>query len=162
MKLRFFQAEQTNFFLGFCIPFLLASLLFGVGCSTPTQSQRMLYQSYTTTLGEECLTIHLLDQGEPQKAREFATMQLTFSLDALQKNQHCADKDQLATVNDLVHLILKNADEHREQLAQDKYSLQMVIECKSLVTNTVDIQRASDLAKFLSATCTNQIVYTKP
>ena len=89
-------------------------------------------------------------------------MALTFELEDLHRLSKTARKDQVESAVDIAHLILKQAAEHKEQLLQDKYSLQMVIECKSLVTNTADIQRASDLAKYLSASSTSQIVYPTP
>jgi hypothetical protein len=141
---------------------VLPLVLIVVGCSTHSQCQRELYQSRLQGATDEFITLHQLDRGESQKAHDFATSEITLRLDELHRLTNGADKDQLESGTYLAHSILKNAAEHREQLIQDKYSLQMVIECKNLVTNTVDIQRASELQQYLTSSSTNQILWETP
>jgi hypothetical protein len=103
-----------------------------------------------------------LTEGKVPRAQEDLTMALTFELKDLHHQSKTAGKDQVESAIHIAHLILKQAAEHKEQLLPDKYSLQMVIECKSLVTNSVDIQRASELEKYLAESSTNQVLYSTP
>jgi hypothetical protein len=130
--------------------------------STYSSLQLELYHSCLEGVGENFLTLYYLDRDEPLKAHETASMDLTIRLDDLHKLAKDGDNDQGKYGMALAHLILKNADEHREQSIQDKYSLQIVIECKNLVTNSMDIQRASELEKYLAAASTNQVLYPTP
>jgi len=87
---------------------------------------------------------------------------LALRLNELRKLADGADGNDLERQADLAHSILNHALEHRENLLQDQWSLQMVMELKGLVTNNVDIQHASELAKYLAATSTNQLMFPAP
>ena len=137
---------------------ILTFLLVFVGCRTSPRSQD-LYQSYISSVGTEAVVLRNLDQGKPLRAHQAATMELTFRLNDLHRLANTADKEQFESAVKIAHIILKNACEHRDQLIQDEYSLQMIIECKRLVTDAQDIQRASALAEYLASSSTNQIVY---
>jgi hypothetical protein len=121
-----------------------------------------LYQSHIRATADESVALFLLHEGKASKAQDYLTSALTFELKDLHHLSKSARNDQVESAVDIARIILKNAAEHKEQLLQDKYSLQMVIECKSLVTNTADIQRASDLAKYLSDSSTNQVLFESP
>jgi hypothetical protein len=88
-----------------------------------------------------------------------ATMDLSFRLDNLRRLANSVDAEQRDTAVSLAHLILKNASEHRERLAKDKYSLQMLIACKKLVTNAENLASASALVDYLARSSTNQVTY---
>jgi hypothetical protein len=137
------------------------SVLVCLGCSS-SRPHPELYQSHITNVADASITLRCLDRGEISRAHEHATMQLTSQLEHLHSLSKVATKDELETAANLAHLILVNANEHKEQLLRDKYSLQMVIACKSLVTNTQDTDQASELAQYLTTTSTNQIVYPNP
>ena len=124
--------------------------------------EEKLYQSHIGATADESAALFQLNKGQVSGAQEILTMALTFELEDLHRLSKTAHVDQVESAVDIAHLILKNAAEHKEQLLQNRYSLQMVIDCKSLVINTADTQRASDLAKYLSASSTNQILYSTP
>ena len=139
---------------------LLSSLALLAGCRSGPGSAE-LYQSYISSVGTEAIVLRNLDRDRPLKAHEFATMELSFRLDDLRRLANSVDAERRETAVNLAHLILKNASEHREQLAKDRYSLEMVMACKNLVTSAEDIDRASKLAEYLRASSTNQVVYPK-
>ena len=142
--------------------FCLSILLLAEGCSTHSQCRRDLYQSSFKGAADATITINLLDRQESHKAHDYAVGALALRLEELHTLAKDADKDDLERQADLAHAILQHATEHREQLLQDEWSLQMVIELKSLVTNTVDIKRASELAQYLAASSTNQLRFPTP
>ena len=136
----------------------LLSLLALMGCASKPRSEE-LYQSYISTVGTEAIVLRSLDRDRPLKAHEMATMDLSFRLDDLHRLANSVDAESRDTAVNMAHLILKNASEHREQLAKDKYSLQMIVACKKLVASADDIARASELVDYLAKSGTNQVVY---
>ena len=139
----------------------LLSLFALTGCVSRHRSDE-LYQSYISSVGIEAIVLRHLDRDRPLKAHEAATMELSFRLGDLHRLANSVDAERRETAVSMAHVILKNASEHREQLVKDKYSLQMVIACKKLVTSADDIQRASELADYLTKSSTNQVVYPQP
>jgi hypothetical protein len=77
----------------------------------------------------------------------------------LSKNTH---GDDLERIDLLAPQVLKYAFEHKEQLLEDKFSLRMASKLQALVTAPPDVQKASELVRYLSITSTNQLPPSDP
>jgi hypothetical protein len=140
----------------------LACLLIVVGCSTNSACRHDLYESRYEATSYTAATLSYLDLSDTAKSRDWVIECLAIDLSELHKLASGADKDELDRQANLAHLLLKHASKYREQLPKDHNSLQMVIELESFVTNTPDIQIASELAQYLAASSTNQVSSPTP
>ena len=158
----------------YSIIILASALLWMVGCASQPAGdpddqlmagwscKAKLYQSSFEGATDAIVTLGLLDRGKLSKTHDFLTGSLALRLNELRRLSKNADKDDLERQAHLAHSVLKHIAEHREQFVQDTYSLQTVIVLKSIVTNTTDIQCATDLTNYLATTSTNQILWPTP
>jgi hypothetical protein len=133
------------------------SLLITEGCSTQSESRHALFQSTVTAASNEALTISLLDNNNIERTHEEATFFLSWRLDDLRSFTNGLTKDELNSRTFLARSILKHATKSQAELLQDRYSLQMIMTLKGLLTDPSDIQGASELETYLKTSSTNQV-----
>ena len=135
---------------------LLLLTLFA-GCQSHSQCRRDLYQSYYGSATDAFLTLRSIDRGRIDRAHELAMSALNLRLSELHDMSGTTEKDDLERQAALAHSILIYFAGHQGELAHDEWSLKVVDQLQKLLTEKSDIQKAAEIAAYLSTSTTNQI-----